>query len=235
MAKRSFPHIGLGEATERIRAAYNEDHRNEMNAMVAVGHLGYSGVTGTSATMISTLKKFNLLEGRGDSLRVSDDAVTILVDDRMSVDRAKAILRSASGPDLFRDLDARFPDGGSERNVRIYLEKQGLTSKAATKATEAYSETRDFVTNETSWYSSEEDNTSTSPEEATMTAAATSATASPGTGTRDIPLPLPEGPWPVLRGVFPMNESSWQQMIALLEAMKPGLVKTDDPDDHEEP
>ncbi len=42
---------------------------------------------------------------------------------------------------------------------------------------------------------------------------------------RDVHLPLPSGTWPTLRAEFPMTEETWDHMISLLEAMKPGLVK----------
>lgn len=47
------------------------------------------------------------------------------------------------------------------------------------------------------------------------------------TGIREIPLPLASGTWPVLKGNFPMSPEAWEQMIALLQAMKPGLVRSE--------
>lgn len=41
---------------------------------------------------------------------------------------------------------------------------------------------------------------------------------------RSVPLPLSADEWVTLQGVFPITESSWSQMIAVLNAMKPGLV-----------
>jgi len=41
---------------------------------------------------------------------------------------------------------------------------------------------------------------------------------------RDIPLPISRKTWLTLRGGFPMTEDGWFQMMAILEAMKPGLV-----------
>ena len=46
-------------------------------------------------------------------------------------------------------------------------------------------------------------------------------------------MPLPDGQWPILCADFPMSEESWNQMVARLEAMKPGLVKQ--PDKSDEP
>ena len=46
-------------------------------------------------------------------------------------------------------------------------------------------------------------------------------------GTKEVQLPLANGVWPVLRGQFPMSSGDWDQMIALLQAMKPGLVRSE--------
>ena len=44
------------------------------------------------------------------------------------------------------------------------------------------------------------------------------------TARREIQLPITKGPWPILCGRFPMTTQAWDQMIAMLEALKPGLV-----------
>ena len=42
---------------------------------------------------------------------------------------------------------------------------------------------------------------------------------------RIVSLPLSADKWVNLRGPFPMTETEWTLMKAVLEAMKPGLVK----------
>ena len=44
---------------------------------------------------------------------------------------------------------------------------------------------------------------------------------------QEVRLPLATGAWPSLRADFPMTESAWAQMMAVLEVMKPGLVRPD--------
>jgi hypothetical protein len=41
---------------------------------------------------------------------------------------------------------------------------------------------------------------------------------------REIALPLPDGSWLTLSGKFPMAEAAWNQLIVMLNAMKPGLT-----------
>jgi hypothetical protein len=42
---------------------------------------------------------------------------------------------------------------------------------------------------------------------------------------REVPIPIQGSAWPALRAAFPMTEEAWTQMIAVLNAMKPGLVE----------
>jgi len=41
---------------------------------------------------------------------------------------------------------------------------------------------------------------------------------------RVLQLPLGDGAWAVLDAVWPMTEEDWRLMMAVLAAMKPGLV-----------
>ena len=39
-----------------------------------------------------------------------------------------------------------------------------------------------------------------------------------------VQLPLSHGEWASLRGPFPLSADEWDQMMAVLQTMKPGLV-----------
>jgi hypothetical protein len=41
---------------------------------------------------------------------------------------------------------------------------------------------------------------------------------------RTLPLPLAPGLWASLEARFPLRPADWDRLLALLEAMKPGLV-----------
>lgn len=55
--------------------------------------------------------------------------------------------------------------------------------------------------------------------------------------TRSLPAPQPDalkipltgGEWAYLTAAFPISEQQWQRMLAVLEAMKPGLIEDDPP------
>ncbi len=52
----------------------------------------------------------------------------------------------------------------------------------------------------------------------------------PDGATQTLVLPVPEAkPWPILMVPERMTESAWTQMLAVLNAMKPGIVSDPDP------
>jgi hypothetical protein len=142
----NYPSISLKEAIEKARSVYSKDHRNKMHREVVAKHLGYSGLNGASLTMLSALLKYGLLEGRGDEIRVSDPAVTILVDPPDSAERKEALKAAAMRPPLFSELVNQF--GGqvpSEENLTAYLQKRGFKPSAAAAAAQAFRDTMELA------------------------------------------------------------------------------------------
>jgi hypothetical protein len=45
---------------------------------------------------------------------------------------------------------------------------------------------------------------------------------------RTVQVPYSPGEWALVQAAFPMTDAAWKQMIAVLEAMKPGLVASDE-------
>lgn len=39
-----------------------------------------------------------------------------------------------------------------------------------------------------------------------------------------IKLPIAQGEWALLQAAFPMTQAKWEQMLKVLEAMKPALI-----------
>lgn len=151
----SYPAIGLKEAIEKADAVYRNDYQNQVPRAVAAKHMGYASLNGKSLGVLSALLKFGLLEGRGDSTRVSDLALKILAHAPGEPDRADAIREASSRPELFAELDKRYPDGrGSDAAIRSYLLTQKFIPQAADSALRSYRETKTLVETERVAYDS---------------------------------------------------------------------------------
>lgn len=239
--RHRYPAYGLRQAIEGIAKIFNEEHRSSMPPRVAASHLGYTSLNGASLKSIAALKKYGLLEGRGDDLAVTQDAITILVDKEVQdqSERAAALSRALVRDSLFKELFEKFGESGSAINIIAYLTKKGFMQSAARKATDSFLDSLAFVREEIGDYNITElkeipEETSKQqskqhirsiPLESTMRSS-TSLTASLNTSPHmtEIAIPLPGVEWPVLKAQIPMSPDTWDKMIVMLTAMKPALV-----------
>src|SRR5690348_2777359 len=109
MADRSpnFPQLSLPDAIDAIRSIYQREGRSKMPRLSAVKPLGYSSMNGRSLRVLGALRAYNLLDGRGDDVRVSDDAITILNAPEGSPERKDALVRAFEGPAAFALLRSK--------------------------------------------------------------------------------------------------------------------------------
>jgi len=151
MAARSpnYPAIDLLTALMSISDAWKAENRNKMSRLVLAKHLGYNSLNGRALGRIGAVRAYGLVEGRGDELRVSEDAITALAAPEGSPARREALERLALQPSLFNELRSEFPGTlPSEENVKFQLAKRGLTAKAAGKAAQTYLNTMRYVSGE---------------------------------------------------------------------------------------
>lgn len=152
MEKRSrspnYPSISLPEALDKVMQVYNVQHTHRAPREVVVRSMGYAGINGASATAISALHKYGLLEGRGDDIRVSDRAmrfISPLNDD----ERRLAVREAATSPELFQELSEKFPGPlPSDDILHNYLIRHGFSKSAVSGVIAAYRETMTFAERE---------------------------------------------------------------------------------------
>lgn len=210
----SYPAIGLKEAIEKTEAVYRHDYQNQVPRAVAAKHMGYVSLNGKSLGVLAALLKYGLLEGRGDSTRVSDLALRIIAHSVGDAERADAIREASSRPELFAELDKRYPDGkGSDAAIRSYLLTQKFIPIAADNALRSYRETKALVEAESGGYGAGEPEQEHRPMEAQQGQAAQ---------TPPIP-PAPDNPAAgVRRAVFDLTEG--EVVITFPEELSPESV-----------
>jgi hypothetical protein len=142
-----YPAIGLRDAVEKVEALFHKEHRNPMSPETVVHHLGYGSLNGASVRTLSALKKYGLLEGRGNDLVISNDAITIIADKAVEdqADRAAALEKALIADSLFGELRNRFGDQVSEVNVTSYLVKKGFNPDSAKRASASFLDSLTFV------------------------------------------------------------------------------------------
>lgn len=144
----NYPSISLPEALDKVMQVYQVQHTHRAPREVVVRSMGYAGINGASATAISALHKYGLLEGRGDDIRVSDRAmrfISPLNDD----ERRSAIREAATSPELFQELSEKFPGPlPGDDILHNYLIRNGFSKSAVSGVISAYRETMTFAERE---------------------------------------------------------------------------------------
>jgi hypothetical protein len=240
----SYPGIGLQEAIERARELYNAERQNAVPVDLVLQHFGYKPKSGAGSVVIAALKKFGLLDyqGSGDSrrARLTDAALDIILDTREDdSERRAAIQNAALLPTIHKELLAEYPDGlPSEASLRYNLTRErGFTLGAADELVRELHSTLEFagLTDGGAILSRQAQDTS-AEQEPEMTPPATAQAPSgdapsqrvlrtpPAPQQRAVQLPVPGTSWVTVQGAFPLSAEAWDQMMALLEAMKPGLT-----------
>jgi hypothetical protein len=144
----NYPALSLPDAIEKVEALYRAQHTHTAPREVAVKGMGYNSLNGASATAISALQKYGLLDRAGDGVRVSERALQILHPHSLE-ERSAAIQAAAGEPPLFAELNDRFPGRiPSDDLLRNYLLRNGFAPSAVTAVITSYRETSEMVERE---------------------------------------------------------------------------------------
>lgn len=144
----NYPALSLPDALERVQMIYRNQHTHAAPREVVVKSMGYTGINGASATAISALHKYGLLERAGDEVKISDRAMRYLHPNDPD-ERPTAIREAALEPVLFQELAEKFPGRlPNEEVLRNYLIRNGFSPGAVSGVILAYRETMDLVDRE---------------------------------------------------------------------------------------
>ncbi|ESY84713.1 MULTISPECIES: hypothetical protein [unclassified Mesorhizobium] len=142
----NYPALSLPAALDRVRTLQGLEGKNAVPREVIAKHLGFGGLNGASATVLSALAKYGLLEAVGDGeAKVSELALTILFPHDPN-EKQEAIEKAAFRPVLFAKLREKWPDRApTEESLRSYLVREGFSSSAAEQVIQFYRETLEIA------------------------------------------------------------------------------------------
>lgn len=233
----NYPVISLGEAVQKVRMVYQAEHMRPATREVVAKALGYRSLNGASATVVSALVKYGLMEYAGDHLKISSDGQDVAVHRKGDPEYAEALRRAALLPALFRELVDRYGASlPSDHNLRAYLQKRGFNPRFVDSVIRVYRDTVQFVEDETDSLdpSLPDDGldgvlmqqTPVGPGVSVGYNSAPSSSSgppSPQQGT-EVRIPISLDQWVTVRASSPLDEAGWTRFLAGLEFMKPGLV-----------
>lgn len=247
----AYPDFDLREAIEKARILWDKEGRNFAPLSTIQEHWGYKENTGTGLRAVAALKQFGLLSdrGRGDNRQacLTELALSIVLDQReTSTERIAAIQEAALAPSMHSQLWEEYKgDLPSDATLQFVLQKERKFSPRGAKSfikelrgTIAFSKL-EYVADVAAHNDEELDDNNSDDNNATFDPSIASqnlpkehlvAEESPVAETRVLQLPLLGGTWAAVQIPQFMSESDWKQMMAVLEAMRPGIVKIEQGD-----
>jgi hypothetical protein len=241
----AYPGIDLKRALELATIVYKAEKQHSAAPVTVAQHWKLKALSSQFLTAVSALKKFGLLDAlpqrgaQSGQVKVSDLARDIIVDEREdSQERDGAIKRAAMKPEIHADLWRKYNgELPSDSNLRFHLIRDlKFTESGAAEFIGQFRRTIAFAGLGSSDVLSAPNGDTLQPEEGARTDRMSDlvdrmdsfAQRPPQTRTgqvREVPIPIQGTAWPALKAAFPMTEAAWTQMLAVLNAMKPGLVE----------
>ncbi|EHL24155.1 hypothetical protein KYG_04225 [Acidovorax sp. NO-1] len=124
----SYPFIDLEQAIAQARKFYAQERKSSAPVLSALKHFGYSESSSGGRQTISALLQFGLLEdeGRKDSrnVKLTNRALTILLAEDDSPERAEALHACARMPKIYAELLSKYGEElPSDATLTYYLRK----------------------------------------------------------------------------------------------------------------
>lgn len=238
----SYPAIDLEEALDRLKALWDQDRQHPAQVDTILSHWGYSKGSGKGLVVLAALKKYGLLEdegsGKNRTARISDLGRDILLDERPDSDeRLGRIQRAALTPAINAEVREKYgSELPSDANFKWFLvrDKQ-FTEGGASEFMDVYKRTMEFaqLADSESVVSSDAGDTEIEQEGSGQEdhtfrpppPRAGNGNMSKSTTGRSVQLPVSQTEWATLSANFPLSDEEWSQMLAVLQAMRPGLTK----------
>ncbi len=136
----NYPAHDVAAAVEFARAVYAKEKMGEVPAGIVVGALGHESMTGPARTKVASMRQYDLIEGRGEKLRLTDLAFRILHSPDPA-EAAKAWVEAAYAPTLFAEIRSDKPDASDEAIEYWLRRERKFSADGARKAVKAYRDT----------------------------------------------------------------------------------------------
>lgn len=238
----NYPAIDLEEAIAKVRLLYKAESQHEASVGTVVRDWNYKTLNGPAALALGALKRFGLTndEGLGTArrIRVSDLALDILENPDEEA-KIRAIHTAALSPPIHQlmwdKFGAQLP---SDVNLKWYLTKErGFTDTGAKEFISKYKNTIAYASS-FGPVKNEIQDPSSAPEAEEKNDRLLTAGLKPkrqrltGEGVDVLTIPMLGGQPPILiEGVNQISEENWKQFMAVLNVMKPSLIRTEDEED----
>lgn len=143
----NYPASSLPEAIERARLIYEKERRAGTSRDIALRHMGYNSPSGIALRSLATLRKFGLIEDRGERIYLSQLGLDILVFPSSDERHRKAVKECALNPSIYASIWERYKDSiPSDETVKAELVRDyGFNDKAVESFLHDFFKTLDYA------------------------------------------------------------------------------------------
>jgi hypothetical protein len=248
----SYPAIDLEKALERTKQLASVAGNHAAPVSAALSAWSYSAKSSGGMLTLAAVKKYGLAEDEGAhasrQLRVTQlgKELAFYDSDRTTSEWTKLAQTAALTPSIHKELwdkyEGQLP---ADSVIRPYLVlERGFSESAAAEVLRILHHTLTFAKIEAgSLHASVSEDEPDADENGIVKPAAIAEPEAPASAQQQSPrevakpvkqqertvqVPYSPGEWALVQAAFPLTEAAWTQMIAVLEAMKPGLVVADE-------
>ncbi|MGO9934140.1 MAG: hypothetical protein ACLPV8_20315 [Steroidobacteraceae bacterium] len=152
----NYPAYGLPAALQFARMVWNKEKRTSVSMEVLADALGSESVSGPVRSKVAAMRQYGLLVPANDGLRVSDRAITLLLQHPGEAEYDEAARDAAQSPALFHDLSEERPDA-SDQALNFHLVRNlKFSVDGAKRVIKSYRETLAFAKLDTGSYTADE-------------------------------------------------------------------------------
>lgn len=123
MRSPNFPVISLKQAVEKIQTIYQKENFAPAQRLAVLKHMGYGSENGASRTVLSALKKYDLINEEKGTILLSENAKVIVVCKDDDPRKLVALRESALKPEIYNELWDKYHESGlpSDDSLRTEL------------------------------------------------------------------------------------------------------------------
>ncbi len=224
--KRSpgYPMIGLDEAVQRAKTLWDKDKNNYIPLAAAYEHLGYKPKGSYGARIISALKKFELIYEKQDAIKLTEEAVDLVLhepSDELYIETVKKLaLKPAIYEKIFNEYNRELP---SDSTLRIKLIKDfEFNPESVDDFISNFRKTIEFAGLSAGNKELErEGQTKFPPKGEDKSMSAVELMTSGKKPTIEIPIPLSDTEFAFIKMPHPLTNAQWEKIESILKAYKP--------------
>jgi hypothetical protein len=141
----NYPAYGLPSAIQFAKMVWDQEKRTAVEMEVIARALGSESVSGPVRSKVAAMRQYGLLQSVNGKLKVSDRAITLILQKPGQPDYDQAAAESAIAPSLFAELAFDKPDASDEA-LNFYLVRDlKFSTDGAKRLIRSYRETTAFA------------------------------------------------------------------------------------------